>query len=102
MGSTSGTMKNTERGLNVKKVTTEKPSGEITRSGGFAQLSPTIVAAQSPSTSYLKDAAEHLIFLMGKMKDEEVNANNVNAVCNLAKQVANIVRVNIEIKKSGL
>ncbi len=33
---------------------------------------------------------------------QEVNPANVNAVCNIAQQIANIVKTNIELKKSGL
>lgn len=64
--------------------------------------SPNSREASAVSRTYLRDAAEHLLTWMNRMQDQEISPGNVNAVCNIAQQVANIVKVNIEIKKSGL
>jgi hypothetical protein len=64
--------------------------------------SPSSKEASVVSRTYLRDAAEHLLIWMNRMQGQEISPANVNAVCNIAQQVANIVKVNIEIKKSGL
>lgn len=86
-----------------KKSESVKPSAEeTTLSLDSEKPSPSLKEANVVSRMYLRDAAEHLLIWMNKMQGQEISAANVNAVCNIAQQVANLVKVNIEIKKAGL
>lgn len=85
-----------------KKDDSSTASVAAIRSSDSAQPSPSSKEASVVSRTYLRDAAEHLLIWMSRMQGEEISPQNVNAVCNIAQQVANIVKVNIEIKKSGL
>lgn len=98
----SATTTDTTSESKAKKESNKPDSGAITRSSASAPQSQGSKEANVVSRTYLKDAAEHLLSWMNKMQDQEVTAQNVNAVCNIAQQVANIVKVNIEIKKAGL
>lgn len=76
-------------------------SDEKTLSLDSPQQSRVLVEDRSQQTNYLRDAAEHLIGAMHLVRNQEINPANVNAMCNLAKQIANVVKVNLEVKKSG-
>lgn len=78
-----------------------QPGGDILSSDSVRPL-PGSKEVSAVSRTYLRDAAEHLLTWMDRMQTQEVSPATVNAVCNIAQQVANIVKVNIEIKKSGL
>lgn len=46
-----------------------------------------------------KNLAMQLMELITKVNEKEVNPNSVNASCNAAKQIYNLVKLNFEIKK---
>lgn len=98
----SGTTTETMRESRPKSAQQDKHLEKITPSLDSENKSRPSSAASAVSRTYLKDAAEHLLDWMNKMKGQEISPANVNAVCNIAQQVANIVKVNIEIKRSGL
>lgn len=86
-----------------KKKEGSKPASVVTTPSSASEPpSPSSKEASVVSRTYLRDAAEHLLIWMDRMQGQEISPANVNAVCNIAQQVANIVKVNIEIKKSGL
>jgi hypothetical protein len=85
-----------------KKENSKSNSAKSTHSTGLTQQSENLKPANRASTNYLRDAAEHLLVWMQRLQNEEINAQNVNAACNVAKQLASIVRTNIDLKKAGL
>jgi hypothetical protein len=101
-GFMSATTTSTKSESKTRKESSKPASGEATPSLASGPLSPSSREANVVSRNYLKDAAEHLLTWMNRMDGTDVTAANVNAVCNIAQQVANIVKVNIDLKKSGL
>ena len=100
--STSASITETTPESKRKSETSSVESGVATPSLAYVQPLPPSNAANAASRTYLRDAAEHLLTWMNRMQGEDVTAQNVNAVCNLAQQMANIVKTNIELKKAGL
>ena len=98
----SATITNTNQESKTKSESNKPASVAATPSSASELPSPSSKEASVVSRTYLRDAAEHLLIWMNKMQGQEISPANVNAVCNIAQQVANIVKVNIEIKKSGL
>lgn len=46
-----------------------------------------------------KNLAMQLMGLISKVNEKEVSPDSVNASCNAAKQIYNLVKLNFEIKK---
>jgi hypothetical protein len=94
----------TDTTIESKKKSENSRAGPaaVTHSSASEKPSQNSKEASVVSRTYLRDAAEHLLIWMNRMQGQEISPANVNAVCNIAQQVANIVKVNIEIKKSGM
>lgn len=88
--------------LSPQSATNKRNSAALTRSLDSVPPLQLSGEASAASKTYLRDAAEHLLTWMQRMKSQEISPANVNAVCNLAQQIATIVKVNIEVKKVGL
>jgi hypothetical protein len=97
----SVTTKNTTTKLQRASATSKDRSAERTPSLVLDPQSPSTVVANGRSSNFLKDAAEHLLTWMQRMEKSDATADNVHAVCNLAKQMCTIVQTNIELKKNG-
>lgn len=61
--------------------------------------------AQSPQTtpqskSLSTNVAEHLLLLMQAVTKDNVNPQTVNAACNCATQMINLMKLNIKLRDS--
>ena len=95
------TMKNTKTESKMKKANTEKEKDEkILCSVSEKSLEDSQKVSILPR-NYLRDAAEHLIVSMDKVSKEKNSKESIQAMCQIASQIANVCRVNLEMKKNG-
>lgn len=84
-----------------KKNLTENESDEKTPCSVLEKSSLVIQKESILPRNYLRDAAEHLIVSMDKISKEKNSRENIQALCQIASQIANVCRVNLEMKKNG-
>lgn len=64
-----------------------------------SSASPSPLAGTSgQSKSLSTNVAEHLLHLMIQVTEGNVNPNTVNAACNCATQMINLMKINIKLK----
>lgn|GEM_PF-6066673 len=71
---------------------------ESTRLGGSSALSGRSPEGMDRSKSLSMNVAEHLLKLMKDVTSENVNPSTVNAACNCAAQMINLMKINLQLK----
>lgn len=61
-----------------------------------------LAAAAVTSESLPKSVSMRLFELMAKITEKEITPASVNAACSCASEIHKILKLNLEIKKSGL
>jgi hypothetical protein len=59
-------------------------------------------ASPATSESLSKDLATQLLILMKRVTEDEVTPGTVNAACNCASEIHKILKLNFQMKQSGI
>lgn len=71
---------------------------ESTQLGDSSALLGRSPEGKDPSKSLSMNVAEHLLKLMKDVTSENVNPSTVNAACNCASQMINLMKINLRLK----
>lgn len=88
-----------EKDLKVQ-VNGEKENAEKAPCSGCDSLSPQL-KKQEMSKNLSTDIANHLLYLMKKVTEEDVTPQTVHSACDCAQQMYNLMKLNLEVKKMG-
>lgn len=73
---------------------------ESTQPMGSSALRGQSQEASGTSKSLSMNVAEHLLFLMKNVTENNVTPQTVNAACNCATQMINLMKINLRLKDS--
>ncbi len=83
-----------------KESNTQGHGGVVTRSSDLEKRSSTL-ANQETSESLPKSVSLQLLELMQKVVSDEVNPQTVGAACKCASEIHKMLRLNLDMSKSG-
>lgn len=93
-------MQDTKSVLNLKNQDLVKSSEEKKSHSASGAQSQNLEKPEI-STNLSKTLAEELLHLIIKVNEDGVTPESVNASCNAAKQINNILRLNFDMMKDG-
>lgn len=92
-------MKNTKSDSNqLKPQTTKKEQKRGTQHMDSLNSNDLQTKEKPQSPSLSMSVAEHLLFLMKEVTKSEVDPKTVNAACNCASQMINLMKMNLKLR----
>lgn len=94
-------MSDTKSGSSQSNVSpTKQVQSAVTQPMGSRNSSAQSSETKSQSKSLSTSVAEHLLLLMQTVTANEVNPQTVNAACNCATQMINLMKLNMKLRDS--